>query len=313
MSDHTVLVTGGAGFIGAHLIDELIANGRKVTVVDDLSTGSRTNVHPDAELRVMDVCDPDIDRIVAETEPSMVFHLAAQISVSRSTREPLLDARINILGSLNLMNALRKHGAPRMVFASTGGAIYGEPERLPVAESDPCRPISPYAASKLAVEQYLETFRASYGFDYSIVRLGNIYGPRQDPHGEAGVVAIFARAMLASETIRIFGDGTDERDYVYVSDAVGAMMRVSEAGRPTAYNVGTGVGTSVNSLAEELSRLTGFTGKKLHAEPREGDLHKVTLDAGKLARNLGWRPKVSLTEGLERTVEFFRTETLREP
>ena len=304
-----MLVSGGAGFIGSHLVDALVARGDQVTVIDDLSTGRHANLNPAAAFHQVDICDPAaLERAFASASPQTVFHLAAQISVALSVREPARDARVNVMGSLNVLDAARRSGSPKVVFASTGGAIYGEPERLPVEESDDCRPISPYAASKLAVEHYLATYRVAYGLDYTILRLGNIYGPRQDPHGEAGVVAIFARAMLADEEVTIFGDGNDERDYVYVSDAVDALVRASETGRPAAYNVGSGEGASVNFLATELARLTGYRREPVHGDPRAGDIRRLKLNAQKARRELGWRPEVPLEDGLQRTVEFFREE-----
>ncbi len=308
MSGRTVLVTGGAGFIGSHLVDRLLADGERVAVIDDLSSGRTVNLSGDAELHELDICSPEIASAVARIRPDIVFHLAAQMSVTVSVREPVLDARINVMGSLNLMEAVRGSGGAKFVFTSTGGAIYGEPERIPVVETDPRRPLSPYAASKLAVEQYLATYRAAYGFDYSIVRLGNVYGPRQDPHGEAGVIAIFTRAMLAGESVRIFGDGTDQRDYVYVSDAVDAVVRVAQDGEPTVYNVGSGVGTDVNTLARRLSELTGYRREPAYAAAREGDLRTVVLDSTKAERELGWHRQVGLDEGLERTADYFRDE-----
>ena len=308
MSGRTVLVTGGAGFIGSHLVDRLLADGERVAVVDDLSSGRTVNLSGDAELHELDICSTEIASAVVQIRPDIVFHLAAQMSVAVSVREPMLDARINVMGSLNLMEAVRGSGDAKFVLASTGGANYGEPERIPVVETDPRRPLSPYAASKLAVEQYLATYRAAYSFDYSIVRLGNVYGPRQDPHGEAGVIAIFTRAMLAGEPVRIFGDGTDQRDYVYVSDAVDAALRAAQDGEPTAYNVGSGVGTAVNMLARRLSELTGYRREPAYAAAREGDLRRVALDSTKAERELGWCRQVGLDEGLERTVDYFRDE-----
>jgi UDP-glucose 4-epimerase len=308
MTERTALVTGGAGFIGSHLVDRLLADGDRVAVIDDLSSGRTGSLSREAELHELDICSAEIAGTVARIRPDIVFHFAAQMSVSFSVREPVIDARINVMGSLNLMEAVRGSGNAKFVFASTGGAIYGEPERIPVVETDPRRPLSPYAASKFAVEQYLATYRAAYGFDYSIVRLGNVYGPRQDPHGEAGVIAIFMRAMLADEPVRIFGDGTDQRDYVYVSDAVDAALRAAQDGEPTAYNVGSGVGTDVNTLARRLAVLTGYRREPAYAAARDGDLRRIVLDSTKAERELGWRRRVGLDEGLERTVDFFRDE-----
>ena len=316
MNDKIALVTGGAGFIGSHIVDRLVDEGWRVAVIDDLSSGHSAYVNPQAELHEIDICDEGLGEVVRRISPDTVFHLAAQISVAVSAREPLLDARINVIGLLNLLESLRSlegHGAegmPRFVFTSTGGAIYGEPESNPVREDDPTRPESPYAAAKLACEGYLGMYRAAYGLNYSILRLGNVYGPRQDPHGEAGVVAIFARAMLAGNPVRIFGDGEDERDYVYVSDVVDAFMAASDRGDSGPYNIGSGAGTSVNHLFGELAGLTDWQGQPEFLPPREGDIHKVSLDAGLARRELGWTPTVELGDGLIKTMEFFRNQFL---
>lgn len=320
MSDRVALVTGGAGFVGSHIVDRLVSEGWRVAVIDDLSSGKSAYVNPQAELHEIDICDEGLGDLVRQISPDTVFHLAAQISVAVSAREPLLDARVNVIGLLNLLEAITSlqgskadaaHGErdlPRFVFTSTGGAIYGEPERNPVKEEDPARPESPYAAAKLACEGYLGVYRATYGLDYSILRLANIYGPRQDPHGEAGVIAIFARAMLAGNPVKIFGDGEDERDYVYVSDAVDAFMAVSDHGGAGPYNIGSGAGTSVNYLFGELARLTEWQGTPQYVAPRKGDIHKVSLDAGLAHRDLGWTPAVTLGDGLIKTIEYFRNE-----
>ncbi len=306
MRDRVALVTGGAGFIGSHIVDRLVDEGWRVAVIDDLSSGHSAYVNPQAELYEIDICDDGLREVVRQISPDTVFHLAAQISVTVSIRDPLLDARINVIGFLNLMEALRATGLPRFVFTSTGGAIYGEPERNPVREDDPTRPESPYAAAKLACEGYLGVYKAAYGLDYSILRLGNVFGPRQDPHGEAGVIAIFSRAMLAGNPVKIFGDGEDERDYVYVSDVVDAFMAVSDRGGSSLYNIGTGIGTSVNQLYGELAGLTEWQGRPEYLPPREGDIHKVSLDAGLARRELGWTPTVDLADGLIKTLAFFR-------
>jgi len=218
----------------------------------------------------------------------------------------MLDAKTNVLGTLNLMEAVREVGAGRFLYVSTGGAIYGEPESMPAKETTPCRPVCPYGAAKLAAENYLRSYGATCDFDYSIVRPGNIFGPRQDPYGEAGVIAIFARAMLAGEPVTIFGDGEDQRDYVYVSDAVECIERALERGRRTAYNMGTGVGTTVNAIFSDLASLIGYDRPPEHAARRSGDLRRITLDPSKAATELGWRPRTPFVEGLRRAVDYFR-------
>ena len=304
----TVLVTGGAGFIGSHLVDTLVAAGRRVIVIDNLSTGSERNLNAGAEFHRVDIGSPAVEQLVIDSRPSAVLHLAAQASVPLSVRDPLLDAKTNVLGTLNLMEALRRAGDGKFLFVSTGGAIYGEPEQVPAKETMPRRPVSPYGAAKLAAEIYLQSYGATYGFDYTIVRPGNVFGPRQKPGGSAGVVAIFARAMLAGQPVTIFGDGEDRRDYVYVSDAVECIERALKYGKRTAYNVGTGVGTTVNTLFSDLVSLTGYAKPPDHALPRPGDLRQSTLDASRAERDLGWRPRTPFVEGLRRTVDYFRGE-----
>jgi len=302
----TILVTGGAGFIGSHLVDSLVGTGCRVIVVDDLSTGRAGNLNTGAEFHRLDIRGPAIERLVTETQPSAVVHLAAQVSVAVSARDPVLDAEMNVLGTLNLMEAVRKAGNARFLFVSTGGAIYGEPESIPADEATPCLPVCPYGAAKLAVENYLAMYGAAHGFDYTVIRPGNVFGPRQDPHGEAGVVAIFTRAMLAGEPVRIFGDGNDERDYVYVLDIVDCIERALRFGKHTAYNVGSGIGTTVNTIFRELASLNGYERPPEYVAPRPGDLHRITLDASKAARDLGWQPRTPFATGLRRTVDFFR-------
>ncbi len=306
MSDKVALVTGGAGFIGSHIVDALVGEGWSVAIIDDMSSGSSANVNPDVELYEVDICDEGLVDVVREISPDTVFHLAAQKSPSLSTREPLVDARINVMGTLNLLEALRAEALPKFVFASTGGAIYGEPESNPVSEAVIPRPESPYAAAKLACEAYLSVYEATYGFSTTILRLGNVYGPRQDPLGEAGAVAIFSRAMLSGDPVKIFGDGQDERDYVYVSDVVGAFMTAAKSGGSGPYNIGSGVGISVNSLVEELTMLTEWRGEPEFLPSRPGDIHKVSLNAERAGRELGWAPSVGFADGLIQTVAYFR-------
>jgi UDP-glucose 4-epimerase len=308
-ASQSVLVTGGAGFIGSHLVDRLVAGGQQVTVVDNLSSGREANIHAAARFEKSDIRSPELSGTVKRARPEVVFHLAAQISVSVSAREPALDADVNIMGSLNVMEAARQSGARKFVFVSTGGAMYGDPERLPADESLPARPSSPYGASKLAFENYLPVFQALHGIEYAIVRLANVYGPRQDPHGEAGVVAIFTRAMLEGRPCKIFGTGEDERDYVYVGDVVEMLVRAAGGKGAGPYNAGTGAGTSVNTLFEMLSALTSYRNPPEHAPPRAGDLRRISLDSSKARLELGWTPEVSLENGLARTVEWFRAHS----
>jgi UDP-glucose 4-epimerase len=254
------IVTGGAGFIGSHLVDRLIASGHEVLAIDNLSSGRTSNLNDAAQLEEMDISDERICPLVARFKPDLVFHTAAQISVSLSAREPVMDAETNIMGTLNVLDAIRNApGAPaKFVFVSSGGAMYGEPEQLPAAETLPAMPASPYGASKRAIEVYLPVYKHLFGVRHVTLRLANVYGPRQDPHGEAGVVAIFSRAMLAGKPVTIFGDGKDERDYVFVGDVADALVRGADGEGEGPYNVGTGVGTNVNTLFGMLAELSGY-------------------------------------------------------
>ena len=306
----TALVTGAAGFIGSHLCDQLITDGYRVIGVDDLSSGKRENLPSDFDLRILDIRSVEVQRIVVEVRPDLVFHLAAQVSVSISTRDPHLDADVNIGGSLNLLEGIRTsgHSTPRFVYVTSGGTAYGDPEVIPVDESIPVRPLSPYGASKLAVETYLPVYEKLSGIRYAILRLANVYGPRQDPRGEAGVVAIFTNAMLKGQSPNIFGDGNDERDYVFVGDVVDAIFLASEIFCSGPFNIGTGVGTSTNKIFEILARHCGYTKLPEHAPPRPGDINRISLDARRADHELGWRSKTLLEDGLKSTVEWFKSK-----
>ena len=310
MSGKTALVTGAAGFIASNLVDRLIAEGYSVTGIDDLSSGKLANLPDGFDLRQMDIRDPELRTVVSEIRPDVVFHLAAQISVSVSAREPVMDAEVNVLGALNLFEGIREleSTGTKVVYVTSGGTAYGEPAVLPADEATPVRPLSPYGASKLAVETYLPIYERLCGLDYSIIRLANIYGPRQDPHGEAGVVAIFARSMLGGKPLKVFGDGNDERDYVYVGDVVDAIVRSAASSLPGPFNVGTGVGTSTNRIFEVIAEHCGHTDPAVHGPPRAGDINKITLDATKAERELGWVPKVPLEDGLKLTVDWFKQQ-----
>jgi UDP-glucose 4-epimerase len=307
----TALITGAAGFIGSHLVDRLVSDGYAVVGIDDLSSGKQANLPDQFDLRVMDIRDPEVRDVIAEIRPDFVFHLAAQISVSVSAREPQLDADVNIGGALNLFEGIRALGdkPTKVVYVTSGGTAYGEPKVLPADESTTTHPLSPYGASKLAVETYLPIYERLCGLEYSIVRLANIYGPRQDPHGEAGVVAIFARAMLGGKLLTIFGDGNDERDYVYVGDAVEAMVKLGENDEAGPFNIGSGVGTSTNRIFEILAQNCGHDADAVHGPAREGDINRISLDATRIEKQLGWVPQVSLEEGLKSTVNWFRLQT----
>lgn len=302
-----ILVTGGAGFIGSHIADAYIEAGHSVAVVDDLSTGHREQVHPRARFYEADVTKAEeLARIFATERPEVVSHQAAQKSVRLSVEDPAADANINILGTLHLLELCRRSGVAHVLFASTGGAIYGDAEQIPTPEETPAWPISPYGISKLTVEHYLYYYQQQYGLTYTALRYANVYGPRQDPHGEAGVVAIFVERLLAGEPPVIYGDGTQTRDYVYVGDVAAANRRALETRAAGAYNVGTGIETTVNELYAALTEAVGVSRPAGYAAPRPGEQRRSALDARRAAEMLDWRPRVSLPEGVRRTVDHFR-------
>ena len=298
------VVTGGAGFIGSTLVETLIARGDEVHVVDDLSSGRREQVADTARLHVLDIRDPLVDAL-AGARPEVVFHLAAQIDVRRSVADPVDDAATNVLGTLRVLELAREHDA-QVVFASTGGAIYGECER-PATEAAERRPVSPYGTSKLAAEEYLAAWNRLYGTTHVALRLGNVYGPRQDPHGEAGVVAIFLSRIRDGLPATIFGDGSQTRDYVFVGDVVRAFVAAVGA-TGGVFNVGTGIETSVRELWHGCTGAAGVAAEVAHDAPRLGELQRSSLDAGRAERALGWRAEVALRDGLLRTWEWIREE-----
>lgn len=303
------LVTGGAGFIGSHLVDALIDTGHEVSVIDNLVTGHRQNVHDRATFYEVDLRDADATRQAVEAaRPDTVHHLAAQAGVRRSLADPVYDAQCNIVGSLNLIQACRQADVKRVVYASSGGAVYGEPKELPVKESAPADPLSPYGVSKYAVECYLRAAQEAWGFQYVVLRYANVYGPRQDPLGEAGVIAVFTSAMLQGEVPHIFGDGEQTRDYVYVRDVVAANLAAMDGPALRTYNVGTGVETSVCKLFEDLAATIGFTQQPIHDDPRPGEVRRTMVDASRLAKDTGWRPQYDLGTGLRETVEWFHRD-----
>jgi UDP-glucose 4-epimerase len=304
-----VLVTGGAGFIASHLADALVARGDEVLVLDDLSRGRRENVPADATLEVADVRDAEsVEAAFDRLRPEACFHFAAQPDVRVSVAEPAFDCAINVLGTINVLEAARRHGT-RVVFASTGGAIYGECER-PAPETAPRLPLSPYGAAKLAAEEYIATWERLHGGGHVSLRLGNVYGPRQDPHGEAGVVAIFFGVLADGGRPRVFGDGTQTRDYVYVGDVVRAALAALE-GPAGVFNVGTGIETSVLELLAACCRVAGVSVAHEHAPPRPGELHRSALDPSLAEAKLGFRAECSLEEGLRATWMWIRQEEAR--
>lgn len=300
-----VLVTGGAGFVGSHIVDGLLAKGHEVLVVDDLSSGSRSNLPSDAEFVDLDVADDGFVGVVKSFSPDVISHLAAQASVPVSMSDPELDARVNILGGLNVVRAAMEADCEQVVYVNTGGALYGEPEYLPCDEDHPIRPISAYGLSKWTSECYFRTMLPD-SISLKVLRPANIYGPRQDPHGESGVIAIFIRKMLHGDQVTINGDGEHTRDYVYVGDVVEAYEAAMNHDESFVANIGTGKGTSVNDIFRHLRTVTGYSEPAVYGPPRPGDVRHIALDASRAKRVLGWEPKVGLIEGLKMTTASMR-------
>lgn len=310
------LVTGGAGFIGSTLVDRLLDAGHEVAVVDNLVTGSLANLAAARQragdrLRVieLDIRAGELAAVVAAEAPEVVFHLAAQADVRVSVADPRFDADVNVLGSLNVIEAARLAGARKVVFASSGGTIYGEPapDALPVDESHPQRPVAPYGVAKKVVGDYLFAFEQLHGLAWAGLALANVYGPRQDPHGEAGVVAIFAGRLLSGQPCTVFGDGEQTRDFVYVDDVVDAFVRAADRGTGI-INVGTGEETSVNALYQAMADAAGVADPPVHAPARAGELERSSLAIGRAAAELGWSPQVDLATGTRAVLDWFRTE-----
>jgi UDP-glucose 4-epimerase len=306
------LVTGAAGFIGSTLVDRLLADGHVVLGLDNFSRGVAANLehldgNPDYAFIEADIVDADLHAILDEHRPEVVFHLAAQIDVRQSVTDPQFDASVNVVGTVRLAEAARRTGVRKVVHTSSGGSIYGTPTQFPTPETVPTDPESPYAAGKVSGEIYLNTFRHLYGLDCSHIAPANVYGPRQDPHGEAGVVAIFSQALLSGKPTKVFGDGSNTRDYVFVGDVVDAFVKASgEAGGGQRFNIGTGIETSDRQLHSVVAAAAGGPDDPDFAPPRLGDLKRSSLDFGLAQKVLGWQPKVQLDEGVRRTVEYFR-------
>ena len=303
----SALVTGGAGFIGSHMADRLIEEGYRVIIVDDLTSGKLKNLNHRATFLHMSINQPSFMDVLNREKPDLVFHLAAQSSVSRSIRDPILDNEVNVLGTLRLLEASRRAGVDKVIFSSTGGALYGEPEVVPCPDDAPVLPISPYGMSKYMAEQYLDYYFRQYRLNFTTLRYGNVYGPRQDPHGEAGVVAIFINAMLSGKRPTIFGDGHQARDFISVDDVVEANMAAAYRGHRCSLNIASGELTSVNELYDMLKEITGFRWDAEHGPARTGDVYRISLDCSRAADDLGWTPRTSLVDGLTRTVEHLRT------
>jgi UDP-glucose 4-epimerase len=307
------MVTGGAGFIGSHIVDALIDRGDEVLVLDDLSTGKREQVHPAATFERCDIREPEAASVARDWGPDVICHHAAQMSVSLSVREPLFDAGVNLVGGLHLLEVARELGA-RFLFASTGGALYGDADVLPTPETYPAWPVSPYGVAKLSFEHYLHAYGVQHGLRYVALRYANVYGPRQNPHGEAGVVAIFCMKMLAGEQPVINGDGRYFRDYVHVDDVVRANLAVLDNEDVTGhFNVGTGRQVDVNQVFELVRELIGIPAPVVHGPARAGDQRTSALDSTLIGERVGWRPRVSLEDGLEGTVAWFKEHSRRSP
>ena len=301
-----ILVTGGAGFIGSHVVDAYVAAGHEVLVVDDLSTGKRENLNPAARFYELDIGDAKVVELIRDERPGVLNLHAAQMDVRRSVADPIFDAQVNVLGTINLLEAARRANVRRVLFVSSGGAVYGEQERFPAPEDHPTNPVSPYGVSKRAGELYAFFYQTEYQIPFVALRYANVYGPRQDPHGEAGVVAIFTQRMLRSEPVTVNGDGRQTRDYVYVGDIVRANLLALESTATGPFNIGTGIETDVNELARLLVAASGSTSAVRHGPAKQGEQRRSVVDARRAAEVLGWRPETPLAEGLRRTVDWFR-------
>jgi UDP-glucose 4-epimerase len=306
-----ILVTGGAGFIGSHVVDRMLAEGHQVSIVDSLQRGSRDNVAGPLDagvtLHELDVRDPALRDVVAAERPEVVMHLAAQVDVRVSVADPVLDADVNVTGSLNLLEAARASGVRKVIVTSSGGCIYGEPTKLPVPETYRGTPESPYGISKRVLHDYLAFYRTAHGLDWTVLALANVYGPRQDPFGEAGVVSIFLGAMLEGREPVIYGDGKQTRDFVYVGDVADAFARATGKGSGTVFNIGTGDETTVLDLWHGCASATGYRGELRFAPKRLGELERIALDWARAKRKLGWRPAMDLAGGLGATAAWVKS------
>ena len=301
-----ILVTGGAGFIGSHVVDGYVAAGHDVLVVDNLCTGKRENLNPKARFHQLDILEPKTAELIRDERPDVLNHHAAQMDVRRSVADPLFDARTNVLGTIALLEAARQAGVKKVLFVSSGGAVYGEQETFPAPETHPTWPVSPYGVSKRSGELYCHFYLAEYRMPFVAFRYANVYGPRQDPHGEAGVVAIFSGKMLRGESITVNGDGKQTRDYVFVGDVARMSVLALQCEATGPVNIGTGVETDVNQLAGTLLEVSGSRSEVRHGPAKSGEQRRSVVDVRRAADVFGWRPEVSLRDGLARTVEFFR-------
>ncbi len=303
-----ILVTGGAGFIGSHVCDQFVQHGHEVIALDNLSSGKKENLDPKVRLAVHDIRSPEAAALIERERPDAICHLAAQMDVRRSVEDPRFDADANILGMLNLLEAARKSGVKKVIFSSTGGAIYGEQDVFPAPESHATRPVSPYGVSKAAGELYLGYYRAQYGLKYVALRYANVYGPRQNPHGEAGVVAIFSQRLVAGQPCTIFGEGKQTRDFVFGPDVARANYLAFEKDVEGAINIGTGIETDINRLYALLAKAAGSNQPVTHAPGKPGEQLRSCIDASKAKQLLGWTPTVGVEDGLAQTIAYFRAK-----
>lgn len=307
-----ILVTGGAGFIGSHISDAYINAGHSVVIFDNLSMGVKENINPKAKFYQLDIRDEKVKEIFEQEKFDIVNHHAAQMDVRKSVDDPMFDASVNIIGVLNLLENCKTYGIKKFIFASTGGAIYGEQDYFPADENHPVRPLSPYGITKLATEKYLFYYEQVFGLPYVVLRYANVYGPRQNPHGEAGVIAIFAKKMLEGGQPHINGDGKQTRDYVFVEDVVRANILALDYAKSDIFNIGTGIETDVNVLFNEIKKLTNSNCNELHAPAKKGEQLRSVLDTKKIEKELNWIPKYNIEEGLRLTVAFFKNKISKE-
>ena len=302
-----ILISGGAGFIASHLTDKLIDKGHNVVVIDNLSTGRRENLNPQAKFYEADICNSEISQIFEEEKPEIVFHFAAQIDVRKSVKDPIQDAKVNILGSLNLLQNCQKNGGvKKFIFASSGGAIYGDTDVIPTPETHAENPESPYGICKLTIEKYLHFYKETFGLNYTALRLANIYGPRQNSKGEGGVIAVFCDKMLKNEKVVINGEGKQSRDFVFVDDVVNSALLSIEQEKSDIYNIGTGKETNINEIFRKIKELTNSNCEEIHTPAKLGEQRRSCLNYSKAKKELNWEPKYNLKKGLENTIKWFK-------
>jgi len=303
-----ILVTGGAGFIGSHLVDKLVAEKHQVCVLDNLSTGKKENINPEVKFYLADIRDQTVKTVMEKEKPEIIFHLAAQINVRKSTENPIFDNDVNVNGSLNLIKYFLEYGGRSFIFASTGGVMYGETTILPTPETVEPFPLCPYGIAKLSVEKYLNYYHRYYNLHFSALRFGNVYGPRQNAFSEAGVVAIFSVRLLRGQPAIIYGDGQQTRDFVYIDDVIRACLLSMEKGISGFFNVGTGLETSVNQIFEQVASCIAAPARREYTAAKEGDIRRSCLNSEKIKKLLGWQAEVKLAEGIKKTVEWFRKQ-----